>query len=633
MSISNDEIRRAVWHCGNDKSPGPDGFTFEFFRCNSSFVALIPKINDPKLVSDYRPISLIGSIYKVVTKVLANRLSTVISDIISDVQSAFLPNRQILDGPFIISELISWCKRKKQQAMMFKVDFAKAYDSVRWDYLDDVLRCFGFGPKWRSWISGSLNSVWVRLSIIVTSILVNGSPTAEFPFHCGLNQGDPLAPFLFILIMESLHLSFARVVEAGLFKGIQIGSSLSISHLFYADDAVFIGEWSDNNLSHIMQILHSRNLGCLVMSTPFNYLGVMVGGNMSLTNSWNAVIGKLKSRLSNWSKVLAAKDKGGLGVSSLYALNRALLFKWVWRFLSKDNSVWSRLISSIHGDNFSNVAASHSSLWKTISREILSIKSQGIDLISHCRIRVDNGSSTKFWKDPWIGDKPLFQCFPRMYALENSKDCYVAAKLTGLLLGSFRRIDGNISVLSPLCPVCSNAHEDISHLLFNCDLASDISRLICRWWDLFWSPLSSYSEWLSWFKNIRLQSKSKDLLEGVFYIAWWSIWNFRNQLLFSAKIPRKDVIFDDIVARSFTWCHSRPRRTIQVLKYNMAGVKRHLSLSLANTQEGMPRGQVRKHKEMMGFDCFPIIEGMYGLDWRERVEQGMDLEASDDDYK
>ncbi|GKC09027.1 RNA-directed DNA polymerase, eukaryota [Tanacetum coccineum] len=314
-------------------------------------------------------------------------------------------------------------------------------------------------------------------------------------------------------------------------------------------------------------------------------------------------------KLVSWSKVLAAKDKGGLGVSSLYALNRALLFKWVWRFLSKDNSLWSRVISFIHGDNFSNVAASHSSLWKTISREIVSIKSQGIDLISHCRIRVGNGSSTKFWKDPWIGDKPLCQCFPRMYALENSKDCYVAAKLNGSLLGSFRRIarggieeyqlahlrllleqvilspsedrwvwvlsnDGgfrvkdvrrlldefflpksdvatrwvkcvpikvnvlawrvwldrlptrlnlirrNISVLSPLCPVCSNAHEDISHLLFNCDLASDISRLICRWWDLFWSPLSSYSEWLSWFKNIRLQSKSKDLLEGVFYIAW-----------------------------------------------------------------------------------------------------------------
>ncbi|GKE44408.1 hypothetical protein Tco_1471692 [Tanacetum coccineum] len=127
--ISNEDIRTAVWGCGVDKSPGPDGFTFEFFRkywtvvgpdfciavkwffdhgvfaigCNSSFVALIPKVLDPKVVSDYRPISLIGSLYKVVTKILASRLSLVISDLISDVQTAFLPNRQILDGPFIIN--------------------------------------------------------------------------------------------------------------------------------------------------------------------------------------------------------------------------------------------------------------------------------------------------------------------------------------------------------------------------------------------------------------------------------------------------------------------------------------------------------------------------------------------------
>nr|GEX41763.1 RNA-directed DNA polymerase, eukaryota [Tanacetum cinerariifolium] len=444
LAVSNDEILRAVWHCGNDKSPGPDGFTFEFFRafwniigpdfclavdwffqhhsfakgCNSSFVALIPKINDPKIINDYRPISLIGNIYKVVIKVLANRLST-ISDIISDVQSAFLPNRQILYGPFIINELLSWCKHKKKQIMMFKVDFAKAYDSVRWDYLDDVLRCFGFGSKWRSWISGSLNSG-------MASILVNGSPTAEFPFHCGLKQGDQLAPFLFILIMESFHLSFIRVVEAGLFKGIQLGSSLSISHLFYADDAVFIGFKINIMKSNLLGVgvsreavsIAARNIGRLVMSTPFKYLGVMVGGNMSLTKSW---VGKLKSRLSkwkqntlsiggrltllksvlgstpiydmplyktpksvlhsmesirrkffyganddikkitwiSWSKVLAVKDKGGLGVSSLYGLNRALLFKW---------------------------------------------------------------------------------SFPRMYALENSKDCYVADKFNGSLLGSFRRI-------------------------------------------------------------------------------------------------------------------------------------------------------------------------------------------------
>nr|GFC12737.1 RNA-directed DNA polymerase, eukaryota, reverse transcriptase zinc-binding domain protein [Tanacetum cinerariifolium] len=88
-----------------------------------------------------------------------------------------------------------------------QVDFAKAYDSIRWDYLDDVLNAFGFGSRWRSWIQSSLNSG-------KASVLVNGSPTLEFQFHRGLKKGDPLAPFLFILIMESLHLSFNRAVEA-----------------------------------------------------------------------------------------------------------------------------------------------------------------------------------------------------------------------------------------------------------------------------------------------------------------------------------------------------------------------------------------------------------------------------------
>ncbi|GKB58641.1 RNA-directed DNA polymerase, eukaryota [Tanacetum coccineum] len=91
---------------------------------------------------------------------------------ISDI---FLPNNNSR-GPFIINEILARCKLKKQQAMIFKVDFAKAYDSVRWDYLDDVLISFGFGPKWRSWIRGSLSSG-------KASILVNGSPTTEFHYN------------------------------------------------------------------------------------------------------------------------------------------------------------------------------------------------------------------------------------------------------------------------------------------------------------------------------------------------------------------------------------------------------------------------------------------------------------------
>ncbi|GKE38052.1 putative RNA-directed DNA polymerase, eukaryota, reverse transcriptase zinc-binding domain protein, partial [Tanacetum coccineum] len=296
-SVSRDEIRRAVWSCGDNKSPGPDGFTFEFFKkywdcigsdfceaveyffvnssfskgCNSSFVALIPKVMDAKFVNDFRPISLIGSVYKVVTKVLANRLAPVIADLISDTQSAFVAGRQILDGPFILDEILHWCKRKNKKAMFFKVDFAKAYDSVRWDYLLEVLEAFGFGRTWCNWIRGTLTSA-------KASILINGSPSKEYSCHRGLKQGDPLAPYLFILIMESLHLSFNRVVDEGLFKGIQLPGSLSLSHLFYADDAMFIGEWSNENLSGIINILKSFFLasGLQINILKSQLLGVCV---------------------------------------------------------------------------------------------------------------------------------------------------------------------------------------------------------------------------------------------------------------------------------------------------------------------------------------------------------------------
>ena len=116
-----------------------------------------------------------------------------------------------------------------------------------------------------------------------------------------------------------------------------------------------------------------------------------------------------------------------------------------------------------------------------------------------------------------------------------------------------------IHVPSSVCPICSFEDEDISHLLFRCSMASDIHRMICRWWDLPWSHLGSYTDWLSWFTGIRLGSNIKSILEGVFYISWWYIWSYRNKLLFASTKPRKDVIFDDITSSSFSWCNARSR--------------------------------------------------------------------------
>ncbi|GJY40425.1 RNA-directed DNA polymerase, eukaryota [Tanacetum coccineum] len=219
QDITKEEVKRAMtclglWSTFFINGDIPNG-------CNSNFIALIPKIIDANMVKDFRPISLIGSLYKIIAKLLANRLVGVLSNLINEVQSAFVADRQILDGPFILNEVLQWCRKKRKHALIFKVDFEKAYDSVRWDFLDDVLDKFGFGVKWRNWIQSCLRSSR-------GSILINGSPTKEFQFFRGLKQGDPLSPFLFILVMESLHISFQRVVDAGLFNGINFSSTFKV---------------------------------------------------------------------------------------------------------------------------------------------------------------------------------------------------------------------------------------------------------------------------------------------------------------------------------------------------------------------------------------------------------------------
>ncbi|GJS77073.1 RNA-directed DNA polymerase, eukaryota [Tanacetum coccineum] len=761
LEVSKDEVKRAVWDCGTDKAPGPDGFTFGFYRrfwkviendvfdavnhfftygdipkgCNSSFIALIPKIPDANVVKDFRPISLIGSLYKIIAKILANRLVVVLGDIVNEVQSAFIADRQILDGPFILNEVLQWCKSKKKQSLIFKVDFEKAYDSVRWDFLDEVLKKFGFGDKWCTWIQSCLRSSR-------GSIIINGSPTAEFQFHKGLKQGDPLSPFLFILIMESLHLSFQRVVDARMFKGITLSSSLMLSHMFYADDVIFVGQWCDDNINTLVQVLEcffhasglhinmnksklmgvlvddekvkqaASKLGCLILKPPFSYLGSKVGGSMHRIQAWNEVVDRVYARLSKWKmktlsiggrltllksvlgsmpiyhmsifrvpmsvlrrlesirshffnghdpnskrtswvkwkNVLASKEKGGLGVSSLYALNRGLMFKWVWRFFTQNTSLWSRVIKAIHGEDGKvgkQVKSAFPSYWMDIVHEINVLKNQGINLLNCMQMKLGNGDKTAFWEDIWIGHIVLKDLYPRIYALETCKFVKVGTKLTQSSLDfSFRRKprggieqeqyeallvqvqdvnlvpvsdrwkwslenSGDFSVASvrkmlddkmlpdvttktrwiklvPIkvnvhawkvkidslptrfnisrrgmdiesitCSICDNEVESSSHLFFKCNMVRDIIRKITRWWDITYIEADSYEDWLNWLVNLRLSSNYKQALEGVFYVMWWHVWQYRNKYIFEAVSSPKAMIFEDIVSRSFYWCRNR----------------------------------------------------------------------------
>ncbi|GJT87061.1 cysteine-rich receptor-like protein kinase [Tanacetum coccineum] len=265
----------AVWDCSSSKSPGPDGLNFKFIKrywaiirfeffnfikyfekfgclargCNASFIVLIQENSDPVDLGDYRPISLIGCMYKVLSKLLSRRLCKVIHKLIRPNQTAFLSGRQILDGILIANEIVNYAKKEKLKLLLFKVDFEKAFDSVNRKFLIDIMSQMGFSAKWCKWIHACLSSASI-------SVLINGSPSKEFSMERGLRQGDPLSPFLFLIIAEALQVMMTESCNNGIFKGLFLAKNdTNISLLQYADDAIFFGEWSKTNALCLVNIL------------------------------------------------------------------------------------------------------------------------------------------------------------------------------------------------------------------------------------------------------------------------------------------------------------------------------------------------------------------------------------------
>ncbi|GJZ53877.1 RNA-directed DNA polymerase, eukaryota, partial [Tanacetum coccineum] len=116
-----------------------------------------------------------------------------------------------------------------------------------------------------------------------------------------------------------------------------------------------------------------------------------------------------------------------------------------------------------------------------------------------------------------------------------------------------------VNIPSILCPLCSISVESSSHLLFSCHLARSLMHKVVRWWDLDVQDFNSYGDWLIWLNNIRLPSKLKEILEGTCYITWWVIWKYRNQFLFGSNTPCLELLFEDIVRLSYSWCSHRCR--------------------------------------------------------------------------
>lgn len=199
-------------------------------------IVLIPKIEKPDKITQFRPISLCNVVYKVVAKMLANRLKLLLPEIICETQSAFVPGRIIIDNVIVSYECLHTMKKKKGRmgTCVVKLDMHKAYDHVEWVFLRAIMERLGFDRRWVEMIMECVSSVQYRFRF-------NSNETPIFTPTRGLRNGDPLSPYMFLLCAQGLSALIFHEEEHGNLKGVQVcRDSPVISHLLFADDSLIL---------------------------------------------------------------------------------------------------------------------------------------------------------------------------------------------------------------------------------------------------------------------------------------------------------------------------------------------------------------------------------------------------------
>ncbi|KAG7541866.1 Reverse transcriptase zinc-binding domain [Arabidopsis thaliana x Arabidopsis arenosa] len=410
--FTNEEIKAAFFSLPKNKTSGPDGYSAEFFiscwsivgpevcsavseffssgsmlkQWNATNLVLIPKIQNASRVADFRPISCLNTMYKVISKLLANRLKSILPSVISHSQSAFMPGRSLSENVLLASEIVQGYNRKNLDSRaMLKVDIRKAFDSVRWDFVLSTLRAIGIPEKFVGWIKECICTPSFSIS-------VNGFSDGFFRSTRGLRQGDPLSPYLFVLTMEVFSKLLISRFNSGYISYHPMTSDLEISHLMFADDVMvfFDGKssslhgiyetlddfasWSGLSMNREKTLLFFAGLspreendiisyGFPIGNLPVRYLGLPLMSRKLRISEYSPLLEKITNKLRAWAvKSLSFAGRTQLLASVIYGI----INFWISTFMlpkgciKRIESLCSRFLWSGSIDSHSNAKVSWS---------------------------------------------------------------------------------------------------------------------------------------------------------------------------------------------------------------------------------------------------------------------------------
>ena len=273
--LSIDEVHQALKNMKNNKSPGLDGFTVEFFKyfwkelhiflvryLNSAYlsgmpytqklgvISLIPKGNqDRHYLKNWRPISLLNVVYKLGSTCIANRLKTVLPFLIHENQKGFMSGRFIGENIRLLYDILLYTDLNEIPGLLLLIDFEKAFDSISHDFIRNVLHFFKFGPSIVKWFN-------VFYENAQSCVLINGHLSPRFSVERGCRQGDPLSPYIFLLCAEILGLLFR---QSNSIVGLSLPTDRHLKIIQYADDTLLTLNGSVRELNSALNILDKFN--------------------------------------------------------------------------------------------------------------------------------------------------------------------------------------------------------------------------------------------------------------------------------------------------------------------------------------------------------------------------------------